>query len=273
MVFSPSSPWHLWHWPILISPFPALPLASIPAGFPILLLYYPLLLYGFPSRFLFFLPHQKSRHLMKFNHWLILCHFSSSTSVSFGHFLILVNGTIILSGTDYSKLSFALFKIHSPIVFWFPSGICVWHQHNTVPTEETLIFPGNRLIEHYFLHSRDQSLQHHCLNPSYSAPRLLQRYSRYTLPNGYNIPARLSFCCSSTGRYRIAWSPITSSSSQALRQVSRQGDSSLTPSGWLTQGSRHHLNCPGIWLPQRLPTYRGINTLWDKLGSIRDERE
>lgn len=147
----------------------------------------------FPSWFLFFLPHHKSRHLVKFNHRLLLCRFSSSTSVSSGHFLILVNGTIILSGTDYSKFSFALFQIHWPIVFWFPSSMCVWHQHDLVPTEETLIFPGNRLIEYYFLHNRSQSLQHHYLNSSYSAPRLLQRYSWYSLSNDYNLPPRLSF--------------------------------------------------------------------------------
>lgn len=58
--------------------------------------------------------------------------------------------------------------------------------------------------------------------------------------------------------------------SQVLRQVSGQGGNCLTRAGWLTQSPRHHLTCPGIWLPQRLLNCMQINTLRDELGPITD---
>lgn len=87
MVFSQSSPWCLWCLPILISAFFSTSSCLNPRDFPNLLRFHYLLLYGFPSWFLLFLPHHKSRHSTMLNCWhpLPLYLFNVSFSLSFSY--------------------------------------------------------------------------------------------------------------------------------------------------------------------------------------------
>lgn len=90
-------------------------------------------------------------------------------SVSPWDVLVLVNGTIILSGTiDHLELT-----IPDPVlpfslqdVFSCPSRMSGWHQQVLVTTEETLIFPREGLIKPFSLYSRDQSIEHHLFGQS-----------------------------------------------------------------------------------------------------------
>lgn len=142
-----------------------------PRDFPILLRFHYLLFYGFPSWFLLFLPHHKSRHPTMLSRWhpLPLCLFNVSFSLAFSY-----------PGQWYHFLRSWLFQTQ---FCTFPDSLarsflmslqdeCL---AQAVSCNYRRDFDLSRKEVHWalFLHSQVQFLGHHLFSPVTCTPQVI----------------------------------------------------------------------------------------------------